>query len=150
MIPEDAVREQLINLLRYANKTAVGEALGVSAQTVINWSEGKHPSQTRLDQIRALYGLPVASPGTTKEAAEPEWVQRLEDRLIELRENQDRVAQEAAAGVVTALTPPVREQWAARIEARLADIPTQSDEAPAGSPDTEGLGDEVPQGPKRG
>ena len=88
--------------------------------------------------------------GTTKEAAEPVWVQRLESRLIELRENQDRVAQEAAAGVVTALTPPVREQWAARIEAMLDDTPKQSGEAPAGSPDTEGLGDEVPQGPERG
>src|SRR5688500_17257391 len=61
MTTEDAIREELVGLLTYANKTAIGEALGVSAQTDINWSEGKYPSQRRLDQVRALYGLPVTS-----------------------------------------------------------------------------------------
>ena len=87
MTTEDAIREELVNLLRYANATAVGKALGVSAQTVINWSEGKHPSQTRLDQVRALYGLPVASQDTKKEAAPPaveERLARVESLLVEI------------------------------------------------------------------
>ncbi len=76
MPEEDEIRTELMGLLRYANATAVGKALGVSAQTVTNWARGRHPSQARLDQVRALYGLPVGSQGTTKESP-PAWAEGL-------------------------------------------------------------------------
>ena len=90
-------------------------------------------------EVQALMGL-----DTAKEPPEPEWVGRLEGRLIELRENQDRVAKIAARGVVTALADPVREQWATRIAERLADTPTQSDEASDDQPGTEAPGGASP------
>ena len=64
---ENEVREELVGLLRYANATAIAEQLGVSPQAVINWSKGKHPSERRLNAIKRLYGLPVASQGTKKD-----------------------------------------------------------------------------------
>jgi transcriptional regulator with XRE-family HTH domain len=97
---EDEIRAELMGLLRYANATAVGKALGVSAQTVTNWARGKHPSQTRLTQVRALYGLPVTPRDTTKEPP-PEWAGAMESRIIsEVVANREalyaRLADEAA------------------------------------------------------
>ena len=79
MADEAAVRDELVGLLRYANKTAIAEQLGVSPQAVINWSEGKFPSAKRLQQVRVLYGL-----GQTKEAAPPDVAGRLEVYLLAL------------------------------------------------------------------
>jgi transcriptional regulator with XRE-family HTH domain len=62
---EREVRAELMRLLRYANFSAVARELGVSAQAVKNWAEGRNTSPGRLDQVRALYGI-------TKEAAPSE------------------------------------------------------------------------------
>ena len=59
---EEAVRAELIRLLRYANKTAIADALGLSPQAVINWSEGRNTSEGRLREVRALYGLDTETP----------------------------------------------------------------------------------------
>ena len=141
-----------MRLWKFLSARAVAAALTeagypVSEDVVQRWKKAQKPDPRAVDKLAEVLGI---RPDTENEPPEPAWVGRLEARLIELRENQDRVAQEAAAGVVTALAPPVREQWAARIEETLDDIPKRSDEAPAGSPDTEGLGGEVPQGPERG
>ena len=146
MTTEDAIRLELVNLLRYANKTAIASALGVSAQTVINWSEGKHPSQTRLDQVRALYGLPVASGGNEKEGAEPEWVQRLEARLIELRANQDVVARAATQNAVEALLTPEMAEWRDQIAAAMAALPMPASEATDDPADTRAQDTQAPLG----
>lgn len=105
MPTEDAIRDELVSLLRYANKTAVAEALRVSTQAVINWSEGKHPSQARLDQIRELYGLPVAPQGTTKDPR-PEWAGEMESRIVsEVQANRAALMEALAAAFA---------EWAAR------------------------------------
>jgi transcriptional regulator with XRE-family HTH domain len=62
---EREVRAELMRLLRYANFSAVARDLGVSAQAVKNWAEGRNTSLGRLEQVRALYGI-------TKEAAPSE------------------------------------------------------------------------------
>ena len=115
MPEEDEIRTELMGLLRYANATAVGKALGVSSQTVTNWAHGKHPSQRRLDQVRALYGLPVGSQGEQKEAAPPAWAERL--------------AVESADAVVRRLVPPELLGAAHRLLADLARLAPPSDEA---------------------
>jgi transposase-like protein len=73
---ENDVRTELMALLRYANYSAIARELGVSAQAVKNWAEGRNTSPARLVQVRALYGI-------TKEAPRPEWAEGLEDRIAE-------------------------------------------------------------------
>jgi hypothetical protein len=68
MPTEPEVRDELMRLLRYANKTAIARELNVSAQAVVNWSEGRNVTEARLVQVKRLYGLPVASDGQTKSA----------------------------------------------------------------------------------
>jgi DNA-binding transcriptional regulator YdaS (Cro superfamily) len=73
---ENDVRTELMALLRYANYSAIARELGVSAQAVKNWAEGRNTSPARLVQVRALYGI-------TKEAPRPDWAEGLEDRIAE-------------------------------------------------------------------
>ena len=117
----------------------VVRTLAGTRQTLKRWRDRGIPPD-RIDDV--LEAVSEILPGTTEK--EPPWVGRLEGRLIELRENQDRVAQSAATDVVTALAGPVREQWAARIAETLADIPTQSDEAPDDQPGTGAPGGATP------
>jgi predicted transcriptional regulator len=78
MSSEQAVRDELVRLLRYANFSAIGRELGVSAQAVKNWAEGRNTSPARLNQVRSLYGL-----DTQEETPRPEWAEGLEDRIAE-------------------------------------------------------------------
>jgi hypothetical protein len=84
---EQAVRDELVALLRYANKSAIAEQLGVKPQSVINWSRGLYPSEERLRQVRRLFGLPdtpkTAPPAEADEAV-PHWVARLLAGVISL------------------------------------------------------------------
>lgn len=71
---EADVRREIQALLRYANKTKVAEALGVSPQAVKNWADGRYPSPQRLDEIRRLFELDADA---EKEPAPPQWVERV-------------------------------------------------------------------------
>ena len=129
MPEEDEIRTELMGLLRYANATAVGKALGVSAQTVTNWARGRHPSQARLDQVRALYGLPVGSQGTTKESP-PAWAEGLVN---------DAVA-EVVTQIVTLLGGPEFPVALERLRERLEATPPLPHEAPRGEGGQRGPG----------
>jgi DNA-binding transcriptional regulator YdaS (Cro superfamily) len=91
---ENDVRTELMALLRYANYSAIARELGVSAQAVKNWAEGRNTSPARLVQVRALYGI-------TKEAPRPDWAEGLEDRIAERLEASldvpERVVERVAA-----------------------------------------------------
>jgi predicted transcriptional regulator len=95
---ENEVRDELVALLRYANFSAIGRELGVSAQAVKNWAEGRNTSPARLNQVRALYGL-----DTQEETPRPDWAEGLEDRIAERLEARlslevpERVVERVAA-----------------------------------------------------
>jgi transposase-like protein len=119
---EDDVRAELMALLRYANYSAIARDLGLSAQAVKNWAEGRNTSLGRLEQVRALFGI-------TKEAPRPEWAEGLEDRIAERLEA--RLSLEIPARVV--------ERVAARLELpqqRSVEDPPEHIEAPRDSADT--------------
>ena len=112
MSPEQAIRDELMALLRYANKSEVARALNVTPQAVINWAEGKNTSPARLLQVRRLYGLP----DTTKEPpGPPEWYEGLRAELVsEIRENREfivaalsgRIAEAVAEALAGLQIPP--------------------------------------------
>ena len=89
---EDSDRAEMQRLLAFANFSKVGEAVGVKRAAVANWAAGRHVTPARLKQVRALYGLPAASQGTTKEAASPEWAKRLQAKVDSILANQGRLA----------------------------------------------------------
>jgi predicted transcriptional regulator len=124
MSSEQAVRDELVRLLRYANFSAIGRELGVSAQAVKNWAEGRNTSPARLNQVRSLYGL-----DTTKETPRPEWAEGLEERIAERLEA--RLSLEVPERVV--------ERVAARLELprrRSVEDPPEHIEAPRDSAGT--------------
>ncbi len=132
----DPTRESLAETVRalvkrHGGPTAVGDLVGAHRLTVNRWMKGDIGID-KLGLLAEKLDEPITvhfGPDTETEAAEPSWVQRLEARLIDLRENQERVAKIAARGVVTALGDSTREAWADRIAERWAESPTQSDEA---------------------
>ena len=75
---ENEIRDEMVRLLRYANRQKVGAALGVSRASVSDWAAGRHITPARLAQVRALFD----APDTTKEPP-PEWARALEQRLTE-------------------------------------------------------------------
>lgn len=85
---EDRDREEMQKLLAYANFSKVAEAIGVKRAAVANWAAGRHVTPARLEQVKALYGLPVASQGTQKEPPEPAWLGGL---VREVRMNREAI-----------------------------------------------------------
>lgn len=76
---EDHDRDEMQKLLAYANFSKVAEAVGVKRAAVANWAAGRHVTPARLEQVRALYGLPVTPEGQQKETPRPEWAEGLAD-----------------------------------------------------------------------
>ena len=80
---ENHDRDEMQKLLAYANFSKVAEAVGVKRAAVANWAAGRHVTPARLEQVRALYGLPVTSGGQQKEAAPIG--ERLDELLVLVR-----------------------------------------------------------------
>ena len=114
---EDRDREEMQKLLAYANFSKVAEAIGVKRAAVANWAAGRHVTPKRLEQVKSLYGLPVASQGTQKEPLEPAW---LEGLVREVRMNR-AVIQAAMSGADPAFVSRVLDRLAA-----LEEPPTSS------------------------
>lgn len=87
---EDRDRDEMQRLLAYANFSKVAEAVGVKRAAVANWAAGRHVTPARLEQVRALYGLPVTPEDTTEK--EPPWVGRLQATVDSILANQGRLA----------------------------------------------------------
>jgi hypothetical protein len=120
MPTEPEVRDELMRLLRYANKTAIARELNVSAQAVVNWSEGRNVTEARLVQVKRLYGLPVASDGQNETAPPagadgamgafltrwysddpPPWADLLTTQIIDaVRQLRDRTREETVQTVL--------------------------------------------------
>jgi transcriptional regulator with XRE-family HTH domain len=66
---------EMVELLRYARYVRVAEALGVSRNVVSQWAKGRSVTPYRLQQVRELLT------GQHKEAAPPDWAERLERKL---------------------------------------------------------------------
>jgi hypothetical protein len=107
----------------------------VSERTAQRWKKGE--TTPKPQDVRAILSLL----GTTKEAAPPEWAERLVERVEAIYERQDTimerqrvVGQDMAGRVIEALQSPDLAAWAQRIGERLAELPSQSDEASADQP----------------
>lgn len=106
---EASIRGELVALLRYANKSAIAEQLGVKPQSVINWSRGLYPSEERLRQVRRLYGLPE-----TKEAPPAEASGALEQQIAAIM-TRDEV-QTMVAGIEQRVTEAINRGVTAQAE----------------------------------
>lgn len=116
--------ERMRELLRYANYAKVAEELGVHRATVARWAAGESvPSWA----VRAVERLIV---GERKETAPPDWAERLERKMDEIRANQDTIADQASRRIIEALAPPELLRAAALLRERQAELPRQG----AGSP----------------
>jgi transcriptional regulator with XRE-family HTH domain len=68
--------EEMVDLLRYANYRKVADALRVSKTAVSNWARGRDVNPLRVRQVRDLL-----RPETAREAAPPEWAERLQAQV---------------------------------------------------------------------
>lgn len=90
-----------VELLRYANRAKIAEALTnqgyeVHRVTVNRWARGREMPRIAERMILALFGH---DPDTTKEAAPPQWAERLETRIIsEVRANREVLIEALAVG----------------------------------------------------
>ena len=123
---EKRPRDMTTQLLRYANREAVAQALtvggySVSRQTVNRWARGAEMPEIARRMILALFGH------EQQEAPRPVWAEGLEERIAERIE-----ARLTASG-------PLPDRVAERLAARLS-LPQRpaSEDAPAAS--------EAPQG----
>jgi hypothetical protein len=71
--------KRMMDALRYANFQSVGTALGVSRSAVQKWAAGRQVTPWNLSQVEQLLGH-------AKEAARPEWAERLIEDVAALRE----------------------------------------------------------------
>lgn len=70
----------MVELLRYANRAKVAEALGVSRATTSMWARGRQVSPYRLREVEALL-----NPGPDRLDAIQAGVERVENQLVTLR-----------------------------------------------------------------
>ena len=123
--------------LRAALIESAGEDVVPTERQVRRWVTGDTPmpgwARRAIDQLM----------GTTKEAAEPEWVQRLEARLIDLRANQDRVAKLATQRAIEALAPPDLQRAADLHNERIEELRRQRAEDPHETPRSPDPADEA-------
>jgi hypothetical protein len=102
----------------------------VSERTVQRWKSGT--TKPKPQDIRAIRAL-VGSLDIQKEAAPPDWAERLEAKVDSILERQDVVGETYARQVIEALATPELMEWQQRIAKYLAALPSPSDEAPADS-----------------
>jgi hypothetical protein len=112
----------------------------VSERTAQRWKKGE--TQPKPQDVRAILALL----GTTKEAAPPEWAERLQERVDSIYERQIQVGQDMAGKVIEALAPLERLQAVEQLAEWLATLPPPSDVAPLDLPDTEVRGTGAPGG----
>lgn len=103
--------------------------LAGSRQTLKRWRASGIPQDRIEDVVEAVQGL-VAD--TTKEAAPPEWAERLEAKVDQL--------------VIGAIADPVQRETVRRLAARLGVLPKPSVEGFDDLPDMGGQGASVPGG----
>jgi hypothetical protein len=119
----------------------------VSERTAQRWKKGE--TQPKPQDVRAILALL----GTKKEAAPPEWAERLQATVDSVYERQDvimerqgQVGQDMAGKVIEALAPLERLQAVEQLAEWLATLPPPSDVAPLDLPDTEVRGTGAPGG----
>jgi hypothetical protein len=112
----------------------------VSERTAQRWKKGE--TQPKPQDVRAILALL----GTTKEAAPPEWAERLQERVDSIYERQIQVGQDMAGKVIEALAPLERLQAVEQLAEWLATLPPPSSEAPHDLPDMEVRGTGAPGG----
>jgi hypothetical protein len=114
-----------VALLAYANRARVAEALTaqgypVTRVTVNRWANGADMPEIAARMILELFGH---TPETTKEAAPPEWAERLFEKLDAMAADQRMIADKAVSEAVRAIAPlPSMEsadQMIALLEERL-------------------------------
>lgn len=139
---EDRERDEMQKLLAYANFSKVAGAIGVKRAAVANWAAGRHVTPARLEQVRALYGLPVDSQGTKKEAA-PSMTRRLLAGVIALEKKAEISPDELASAEESAEMIEASLEADARLAAELEASRRRSSErapGPTGGPTGESLG----------
>jgi hypothetical protein len=137
-------------LLMLVNGAALHKALreqgvGVSYRTVARWigaTPSAQPPAELMPVLEAVFGI-------TKEAAPPDWAERLEAKVDSILANQNVVGETYARQVIEALGSPDLLEWAQRIGERTAVPPSQSDEGSGGrsggaAPGTRALRDQEP------
>lgn len=110
-MPSDGDRARA--LLAYANYAKVGVALRVSRATVADWAKGQSVTPYRLNQLEQLLRPDLQ----TKEAAPPQWVERLMAGVMALETKADvsdaeLVAAEARAAIYLAANTRKRPRLA--------------------------------------
>jgi hypothetical protein len=117
--------DMAVAVLTYANRAKVAEALTeqgypVSRVTVSRWARGGEMPEIAARMILELFGH---TPNTTKEAAPPEWAERLFEKVDAMATDQRTIAEEAVSSAVRAIAPlPSMEsadQMIALLEERL-------------------------------
>ena len=127
-MPEDRDREEMQQLLAYANFSKVAEAVGVKRAAVSQWARGKHVTPARLEQVRELLG-------TTKESR-PSDVER---RLEGIESLLDVIAR-ATPGIDVKRVAEIRRERDALLRSQSRDGERQSgDQRPPGTPAGTGL-----------
>lgn len=130
-MPSDGDRARA--LLTYANYAKVATALLVSRAAVADWAKGKSVTPYRLRQLEQLLRPDLQ----TKEAAPPEWAERLEAKVDAIYARQTEVADSASRHVIEALADPERLEWVERLAAMIrAESATPSSEASDDPPGT--------------
>lgn len=125
-------------LLRWANKREVARELSrrgfdVSGETLNRWVREEREFPAVVERmVLDMYGIGDIA----KEPPEPAWLEGLQAKVDAIYARQDTimarqgsVGTEMAGRVIEALQSPDLAAWAARIGERLAELPSQSDEA---------------------
>ena len=134
-MPSDGDRARA--LLAYANYAKVATALLVSRAAVADWAKGRSVTPYRLRQLEQLLRPDLQ----TKEAAPPEWAERLEQKVDAIYERQNTVAATASRQVIEALADPERLAWVERLAAMIQGAsPSTSSEGSDDPRDTEAPG----------
>ena len=89
----------------------------VSKDTVLRWKRRGRPDPRAADKVYALLGV---RPTTTKEAAEPSWVQRLEQKVDAIAAGQSVLADDAVTRLTRILATGESERMRV-MRAALAD-----------------------------
>jgi hypothetical protein len=137
-------------LLKWANKREVARELSrrgfdVSGETLNRWVRDEREFPAVVERmVLDMYGIA----GTTKEAAPPEWAERLQERVDSIYARQDvimerqgKVGQDMAGKVIEALAPLDRLRRVPELERRLDRLLSQLDVDPPERTDTEDQGE---------
>jgi thioesterase domain-containing protein len=131
-----------VALLAYANRAKVAEALTaqgypVTRVTVNRWANGADMPEIAARMILELFGH---TPETTKEAAPPEWAERL----------ADDAANEVVRQLVDLLIPEDEARRVATLAGQLRALSQLRREAPPERTDESAQGPDRPEGPAGG